>query len=107
MVRSAITTYADQRIETIKQQVMSRATLWKIVEQYDLHRGMRKRSPTEDVLQRFVKDIKIDDQCQGGRQAHADATSRPRSRSRCPMTVRPEISQKVANELTSLFRPRI
>ena len=27
LVRSAITTYADQRIETIKQQVMSRSTL--------------------------------------------------------------------------------
>src|SRR5262249_28351479 len=37
LVRSAITSYADQRIETIKQQVMSRATLWKIIEQYNLY----------------------------------------------------------------------
>ena len=31
LVRSTITTYADQRIETIKQHVLSRATLWGIV----------------------------------------------------------------------------
>ena len=34
LVHSTITSYADQRIETIKQQVMSRTTLWKVVEQY-------------------------------------------------------------------------
>ena len=36
LVRSTITSYADQRIETIKQQVMSRTTLWKVVEQFNL-----------------------------------------------------------------------
>src|SRR5690242_18325932 len=53
LVRSAITSYADQRIETIKQQVMSRSTLWKIVEQYGLYAAMRRRSPTEEVLEQF------------------------------------------------------
>ncbi|TKB59903.1 MAG: hypothetical protein E8D48_15305 [Nitrospira sp.] len=57
LVRSAIATYADQRIETIKQQVLSRATLWRIVEQYGLYEKLRKRSPTEEVLERFTKDI--------------------------------------------------
>src|SRR5262245_41242809 len=51
LVRSAITSYADQRIETIKQQVMSRATLWKIIDQYNLYDSLRKRSPTEEVLE--------------------------------------------------------
>ena len=32
-----MTSYADQRIETIKQQVMSRTTLWKIVDQDRLY----------------------------------------------------------------------
>jgi polysaccharide biosynthesis transport protein len=44
LVRSAIATYADQRIETIKQQVLSRSTLWRIVEQYDLYKKLRRRS---------------------------------------------------------------
>ena len=50
----------DQRIETIKQQVLSRSTLWRIVEQYDLYKTVRKRSPTEEVLERLTKDIHIE-----------------------------------------------
>jgi uncharacterized protein involved in exopolysaccharide biosynthesis len=104
LVRSAITTYADQRIETIKQQVMSRATLWKIVEHYDLYKGMRKNSPTEDVLGRFVKDIQIDvinakvvdKRTQNPTQATIAFTLSYDGES-------PEISQRVANELTTLF----
>jgi succinoglycan biosynthesis transport protein ExoP len=37
LVHSTITSYADQRIEMIKQQVMSRSSLWKVVEQYNLY----------------------------------------------------------------------
>ena len=104
LVRSAITTYADQRIETIKQQVMSRATLWKIVEQYDLYKHMRKQSPTEEVLHRFTKDTNIDvinakvvdKRTQNPTQATIAFTLSYDGES-------PESAQKVANELTSLF----
>lgn len=104
LVRSAITSYADQRIETIKQQVMSRATLWRIVEQYDLYKNMRKRSPTEDVLQRFVKDTHIDvmnakvvdKRTQNPTQATIAFTLSYDGES-------PDGAQKVTNELTSLF----
>jgi len=58
-VRSTITSYADQRIETIKQQVMSRTTLWKVVEQYDLYPDLRRANPAEVVLKRFVNDIEV------------------------------------------------
>ncbi|MGQ0811927.1 MAG: GumC family protein [Nitrospiraceae bacterium] len=104
LVRSAITTYADQRIETIKQQVMTRSTLWKIVEQYGLYIGLRKRSPTEEILDRFAKDIHIevinakvvDKRTQNPTQATIAFTLAYDGES-------PELSQKVANELTSLF----
>jgi len=104
LVRSAITSYADQRIETIKQQVMSRSTLWKIVEQYGLYESMRRRSPTEEVLQQFVKDIRIE-------VINAKVIDR-RSQTPTQATIAftlaydgesPELAQKVANELTSLF----
>ncbi len=104
LVRSAITSYADQRIETIKQQVMSRSTLWKIVEQYDLYASMRRKSPTEEVLHQFVKDIRIE-------VINAKVIDR-RSQTPTQATIAftlaydgesPEVAQKVANELTSLF----
>jgi uncharacterized protein involved in exopolysaccharide biosynthesis len=104
LVRSAIATYVDQRIETIKQQVLSRSTLWRIVEQYDLYRDLRKRNPTEEVLSRFVKDIQIevmnvkviDKRTQNPTQATIAFTLAYDGESA-------ELAQKVANELTSLF----
>lgn len=104
LVRSAIATYADQRIETIKQQVLSRSTLWRIVEQYDLYKKLRKRSPTEEVLIRFTKDIQIDvinakvidKRTQNPTQATIAFTLAYDGET-------PELAQKVAHELTSLF----
>lgn len=104
LVRSAIATYADQRIETIKQQVLSRSTLWHIVEQYGLYKDLRKRNPTEEILARFVKDIQIDvmnvkvidKRTQNPTQATIAFTLSYDGES-------PELAQKVANELTSLF----
>lgn len=104
LVRSAIATYADQRIETIKQQMLSRSTLWRFVEQYDLYKTLRKRSPTEEVLERFTKDIEIevmnvkviDKRSQNPTQATIAFTLAYDGET-------PELAQKVANELTSLF----
>jgi len=104
LVRSAIASYADQRIETIKQQILSRSTLWKIVEQDGLYKDLRKRSPTEGVLSRFVKDIQIevinvkviDKRTQNPTQATIAFTLAYDGET-------PELAQKVANELTSLF----
>ncbi|MBK8379315.1 MAG: hypothetical protein IPL14_15710 [Nitrospira sp.] len=44
----------------IKQQVMSRSSLWKVVEQYNLYPEMRHESPTEEVIKRFIKDIEVE-----------------------------------------------
>lgn len=104
LVRSTITSYADQRIETIKQQVMSRTTLWKVVEQFDLYHDQRKDSPAEDIVKRFVKDIEVevisadvvDRRTQHAIKATIAFTVAYQNRS-------PELAQKVANELTSLF----
>lgn len=104
LVRSTITSYADQRIETIKQQVMSRTTLWKVVEQYGLYPDQRRAAPVEEVVKRFTKDISVDvisadvvdKRTQHPTKATIAFTVAYQSRS-------PELAQKVANELTSLF----
>ncbi|MDN5941020.1 MAG: hypothetical protein L0H94_03965 [Nitrospira sp.] len=104
LVRSAITSYADQRIETIKQQVMSRASLVRIVEQFGLYQNLRKRSPTEEVLQQFVKDIQIE----VINVKVVDKRSQTPTQATIAFTLAydgetPELAQKVANEITSLF----
>lgn len=104
LVHSMITSYADQRIETIKQQVMSRTTLWKVVEQYNLYQDLRRTNPAEEVVRRFTKDIAVevisadvvDKRTQHPTKATIAFTVAYQSNS-------PDLAQKVANELTSLF----
>jgi uncharacterized protein involved in exopolysaccharide biosynthesis len=104
LVHSTITSYADQRIETIKQQVISRTTLWKVVEQYNLYPDLRRSNPAEDVVKRFTKDIAVevisadvvDKRTQHPTKATIAFTVAYQSSS-------PDLAQKVANELTSLF----
>lgn len=104
LVHSTITSFADQRIEMIKQQVMSRSSLWKVVEQYGLYPDMRRERPTEEVIKRFINDIEvevisadvIDKRTQHATKATIAFTVSYNSRA-------PEIAQRVANELTSLF----
>jgi uncharacterized protein involved in exopolysaccharide biosynthesis len=104
LVRSAITSYADQRIQTIKQQVMTRAHLWNIVEKYGLYESQRRRWTTEEVLHRLVDDIRLE-------VISADVVDR-RTRQPTKATIAftlaydgeaPVVAQKVASELTSLF----
>ena len=104
LVHSTITSYADQRIETIKQQVMSRTTLWKVVEQYNLYADLRRTNPAEIVVKQFIKDIQVevisadvvDKRTQHPTKATIAFTVAYQSNS-------PDLAQKVANELTSLF----
>ena len=104
LVHSTITSYADQRIETIRQQVMSRTTLWKVVEQYNLYSDLRRTNPAEEVVKRFTKDIAVevisadvvDKRTQHATKATIAFTVAYQSNS-------PETARKVANELTSLF----
>lgn len=104
LVRSTITSYADQRIETIKQQVLSRTTLWKLVEQHNLYAPLREQEPAEEILRRFTRDISIE-------VINADVVDK-RTQHPTKATIaftlaysgsNPETAQKVANELTTLF----
>lgn len=104
LVRSTVTSYADQRIQTIKHQVMTRANLWKIVEQYGLYKSLRWRKTTEEILQRMVDDIGLEvisaevvDR-RTGQPTHATIAFTLSYDGETP-----ELSQKVASELTSLF----
>ena len=50
LIRSTITSFAAQRIQTISQRVMTRSNLMQIIEKYDLYKKERRREPTEVIL---------------------------------------------------------
>src|SRR4030095_3390093 len=60
LVRSTISSYADQRIQVISQQVMTRANLMRIVDKYNLYPSYRATKTSEELLERLAKDIKLD-----------------------------------------------
>jgi succinoglycan biosynthesis transport protein ExoP len=104
MVRSVITSFADQRVQVISQRVMTTQNLLSLIERYDLYPAIRQKEPREVLLQRFRDDI-------GMRMISADVID-PRSGRPTQATIAfavsyqnrsPELALKVANELTSLY----
>lgn len=104
LVRSTITSYAAQRIQQINARVMTRANLMQIIEKYDLYKSKRRRETTEEIMERMRGDIKLD-------TLSADVVD-PRTGRPTPATIAftlafegeaPEVTQKVANELTTLY----
>lgn len=104
LVRSTVSSYADQRIQVISQRVMTTQNLLQIIQRYDLYPRERKRESREQLMERMRDDIGVD-------MISADVID-PRSGLPRAATIAfavsfasrvPEKAMRVANELTSLF----
>ena len=104
LVRTTITSFADQRIEMIKARVMTYTNLVRIIDEFNLYEKERKEDPLEVVVDEMRDNIKIN-------VISADVVD-PRSGRPMPATIafelsyinkNPELAQKVADKLTSLF----
>ena len=58
-VRSTVTSFADERIQVISQQVMTRSTLLDLVDKYGLYGKARQSETSEEILDRMRRDIKL------------------------------------------------
>lgn len=104
LVRSTVTTFADQRIQIISQRIMTRPNLSEIIRKYDLYADNRKSEPEEKILEKMRSRIKVEtisadvaDQ-RNGKPTQATIAFTLTFDDRSPV-----LAQKVANELTSLF----
>ena len=57
LVRSVINSYADERVQTINQRVMTTQNLLDIVHRHDLYPDKRKYESREELMERMRKDI--------------------------------------------------
>ena len=104
MVRSTVTSYADERIQVISQQVMTRATLLDLVDRHGLYGKARERETSEEIIDRMRRDIRLT-------PISAEVTDRRtgspvRSTIAFTLSYDSEVAanaQKIANELTTLF----
>jgi uncharacterized protein involved in exopolysaccharide biosynthesis len=104
MVRSVITSFADQRVQVISQRVMTTKNLLALIERYNLYPDMREKAPREVLLARMRDDIAM-------RMISADVVD-PRSGRPVQATIAfsvsyqnrsPDLALKVANDLASLY----
>ena len=107
-VRSTVTGFADQRIQSLTQQILSRVKLWEIVQQFNLYRKQREKLTREEILDNMRDDIKLT-------TISAEMTARDRRRSHSgqkDVTIafsivyrggNPAMVQKVAGTLASLY----
>jgi uncharacterized protein involved in exopolysaccharide biosynthesis len=104
MVRSTVTSFADERIQVISQQVMTRATLLELVDRYGLYGKARERETSEEIIDRMRRDIRLT-------PISAEVTDRRtgspvRSTIAFTLSYDSEVAanaQKIANDLTTLF----
>jgi uncharacterized protein involved in exopolysaccharide biosynthesis len=104
LVRSTVSSYADQRVQTISQRVMTTQNLLDIIRRYDLYPSERKRESREEIIERMRHDIAfkmisadvVDPRTGVPRQATIAFTISYTSRS-------PDQAVKVANELVTLY----
>jgi len=104
LVRSVINSYADERVQTINQRVMTTQNLLDIIHRHDLYPDKRKYDSREELIERMRKDIAfkmisadvVDPRSGLPRQATIAFSVSYESRS-------PDHSVKVANDLVTLY----
>ncbi len=75
LIKSTVTSYADERIQLIGKRVMTSANLWKIIEKFDLYSADRELGETNRLISTMRKAIFVDmvsaDVFRGGRASKA------------------------------------
>lgn len=103
-VMATVTSFAEQRLQSIKQRIMSTTRLLEIVKQFNLYSELKDKWTTEEIIGKMRKDIKLD-------TISADVVDRRTGR---PMTAtiaftlsyegkNAAMVQRVANVLASLY----
>ncbi|WP_027182957.1 GumC family protein [Desulfovibrio inopinatus] len=104
MVRSTVTGYIEERLQTISKIVLSRKNLLDIVNKYKLYPDLRQTGTTEDVLDEVRSNISME-----SIQAEVmNPTSGRSSEATIAFSLsfegkNPQVVSNVANTLTSLY----
>lgn len=104
LVRSTVTSYADQRIQVISQRVMSSTNLTAVIDKFNLFEDDRKVETSTAVLEKMREDIQLEMVSadvidpQSGRPTQATIAFTLSFNSQFP-----KVAQQVTNELVSLY----
>lgn len=105
LIRTTVTSYADQRIEVIKQRLMTTTRVMQIVNKYNLYSEERQKTPsTAPIVALFKGNVSVD-------IVQANVTDPVSGRAKRAsiafkvsfMDKSPQVAQQVANELVTEF----
>jgi polysaccharide biosynthesis transport protein len=101
LIQATVTSYADERIEVIKQRVMTRENLLRIIRKYQLFAGAGVTFTPSDQIDEMRKTITVD-------LVSANVRAERRGAPTIAFSVsfehgRPQVAQAVANDLVTLF----
>lgn len=101
LVQSSVTSYADERIEVIKQRVMTRDNLYKIMQKYRLYEDRLADESISLLVDEMRRSINV-------KLLSANQSNSWEKKATIAFTVsfeynNPDITHKVANEIVTLF----
>ena len=103
-VNTTVTSFAEQRLQTINQRIMGTDKLLDIIKKFNLYPELKLKWTTEEIVAKLRKDIKLN-------TISADVVD-PRTGMPKPATIaftltyegkNPQVVQQVAGELASLY----
>jgi succinoglycan biosynthesis transport protein ExoP len=97
-VKATVTGYIEERLQTITQQILSRANLLNIIKQFGLYPEMQKNYATEIIVEKMRKDINLETIQASGRRNLPTIAFTLSYEGKNPIVV-----QKIANVLASLY----
>ncbi len=104
-VKTTVTGYAEQRLQSISQRIMSTQKLNNVIDRFNLYPDLRKKLTRDEVVDIMRKDIQF-------KTISVDVVDRSRGGMPTPMTIAfmlsydgrsPQLVQQVANTLASLY----
>jgi len=102
LVKSTVTSYADERIKLIEQRVMTVTNLSKVIDKYSVYANKREKLSQSELVDLFKENASVE-------LMNADVTNKG-GRSRATIAFKlmffdksSTIAQRVANELVTLF----
>jgi polysaccharide chain length determinant protein (PEP-CTERM system associated) len=90
-IRSTVTNRIEDRLRSIREQVLSRSMLERIILEFDLYPEQRKQLPMEEVVARMRNDIDVDPPVKDDTFSISYVSGEP------------VIAQKVVSRVASLF----
>ena len=104
LVRSTVTSYAEQQIQVIKQRILTTSRILETVDKYKVYQDERDTSTISLLVEKFRSSVKVE-------MINANVIDPIRGRAqRASIAFKvsfldesPDIAQKVANELVTMF----